>query len=107
MYWLFMFAAISFEVVGTLSLKLSDGFSRPLFVGVTIIGYLASFGCLGLALKGIPVSTAYAIWAGVGTAVIAIIGMLFMSEPANGVKYASVALIVLGVVGLHLADRIA
>lgn len=107
MYWLFMFAAISFEVVGTLSLKLSDGFTRPLFVGVTVVGYLASFGCLGLALKGIPVSTAYAIWAGVGTAVIAIIGMWFMSEPANGVKYASVALIILGVVGLHLADRIA
>lgn len=106
MFWLFMTGAIMFEVVGTISLKLADGFSRPLFVAVTVVGYLASFACLGLALKGLPVSTAYAIWAGVGTALVAVIGMVFLSEPANLVKYASIALIVIGVVGLHLSERL-
>ncbi|MEQ8322870.1 MAG: multidrug efflux SMR transporter [Rhodospirillales bacterium] len=105
MLWLFMFGAIALEVTGTISLKLSAGFTKPLFVGITIAGYLASFACLGLALKGLPVSTAYAIWAGVGTALVAIIGMVFLSEPANMLKYVSIALIVIGVVGLHLADR--
>lgn len=106
MFWLFMIGAISLEVVGTISLKLSQGFTKPVFVAVTVVGYLASFGCLGLALKGLPVSTAYAIWAGVGTSLVAIIGMVFLSEPANMLKYVSIALIVVGVVGLHLADRL-
>lgn len=105
MFWLFMFAAIALEVVGTISLKLSNGFDKPVFVAVTVVGYLASFGCLGMALKGLPVSTAYAIWAGVGTALVAIIGMAFLSETANVIKYASIALIVVGVVGLHLAEK--
>jgi small multidrug resistance pump len=104
MLWLFMFAAIALEVTGTVSLKLSEGFTKPMFVAVTVAGYLASFACLGLALKGLPVSTAYAIWAGAGTALVAIIGMVFLSEPANLIKYASIALIVLGVAGLHLAE---
>ena len=76
-----------------------------MFVAVTVVGYLASFACLGLALKGLPVSTVYAIWAGVGTALVAIIGMVFLSETANMIKFASITLIVLGVIGLHLAER--
>ncbi len=105
MLWLFMFGAIALEVMGTISLKLSAGFTKPLFVVITIVGYLASFACLGLALKGLPVSTAYAIWAGVGTALVSIIGMVFLSEPSSLIKYGCIALIVIGVVGLHLADR--
>lgn len=105
MFWLFMCGAIALEVTGTISLKLSDGFTKPLFVAITVVGYLASFGCLGMALKGLSVSTAYAIWAGVGTALVAIIGMVFLSEHANMIKYASIALIIMGVVGLHLADK--
>lgn len=107
MFWLFMCGAIALEVIGTISLKLSDGFSKPLFVAITVSGYLASFGCLGLALKGLPVSTVYAIWSGIGTALVSVIGMMFLSEPANMMKYASIMLIVLGVVGLHIADRFA
>jgi len=105
MSWFFLFGAIALEVIGTISLKLSNGFTKPLFVAVTVAGYLTSFSCLGIALKGLPVSTAYAIWAGVGTALVAIVGMAFLSEPANLIKYASLVLIVLGVVGLHVADR--
>ncbi|MEX0693221.1 MAG: multidrug efflux SMR transporter [Rhodospirillales bacterium] len=105
MLWLFMFAAIALEVTATISLKLSAGFTKPLFVAITIVGYVASFTCLGMALKGLPVSTVYAIWAGFGTALVAIIGMVFLSETANMIKFASIALIVLGVIGLHLAER--
>jgi small multidrug resistance pump len=107
MFWLFMIGAIAFEVTGTISLKLADGFTKPTFVAITVIGYLASFGCLGMALKGLSVSTAYAIWAGVGTALVAIIGIVFLAEHGNMIKYASIALIVIGVVGLHLADQFA
>ena len=105
MHWLYMFCAIAFEITGTISLKLSAGFSKPLFVAVTVTGYGISFLFLGLALKGLPVSTAYAVWAGLGTALIAVIGMTFMSEPVNGLKIASIVFVVLGVVGLHLAER--
>lgn len=107
MFWLFVVCAITLEVIGTISLKFSDGFTKPLFVAVTVVGYLASFAFLGLALKGLPVSTVYAIWAGVGTALVAIIGMVFLSETANMIKFASIALIVLGVIGLHVAERFA
>ena len=107
MFWLFVVCAIALEVIGTISLKFSDGFTKPLFVAVTVVGYLASFTFLGLALKGLPVSTVYAIWAGVGTALVAIIGMVFLSETANMIKFASIALIVLGVIGLHVAERFA
>ncbi|WNK00789.1 multidrug efflux SMR transporter [Thalassospiraceae bacterium LMO-JJ14] len=105
MPWLYMIGAIALEVSGTISLKLSEGFTKPLFVVITTVGYLMSFACLGIALKSLPVSTAYAIWAGAGTAFVAIIGMAFLSEPANLIKYASLVLIVLGVVGLHVAER--
>ena len=105
MFWLFVSCAIALEVTGTISLKLSAGFTKPMFVAVTVVGYLASFACLGLALKGLPVSTVYAIWAGVGTALVAIIGMVFLSETANMIKFARITLIVLGVIGLHLAER--
>ena len=105
MYWLFMVGAIGFEVVGTISLKLSEGFTKHLFVGITIVGYLTSFGLLGLALKGLPVSMVYAIWAGVGTALVALVGIVFLGEHVNILKVGCIALIVVGVVGLHLAER--
>lgn len=105
-YWGYLIAAITFEVGGTLSLKLSEGFAKPMFAAVTVVGYLVAFGFLGLTLKGMPVSTAYAIWAGAGTALVALIGMAFLGEPAGWLKFASIALIIVGVVGLHMADRV-
>lgn len=104
-FWLFMSAAIACEVVGTISLKLSEGFEKPLFVAITVGGYLASFAFLGFALKGLSVSTAYAVWSGMGTALVAAIGMIWLGEAVGAMKLASIALIVLGVVGLHLAER--
>ncbi len=103
-YWLFMVGAISFEVAGTISLKISHGFTKPMFVVLTIVAYIISFSFMGLALKGLPVSTVYALWAGVGTALVAIIGIAAFGEPASAVKLASILLIVMGVVGLHFAE---
>ncbi len=105
MHWLLLTGAIAFEVAGTVSLKLSYGFTKPMFVVATIVGYVISFTFMGLALKGLPVSTVYAIWAGVGTALVAIVGIVGMGENVNTMKVASIALVVIGVVGLHLAER--
>ena len=101
-----MVGAIFFEVVGTVSLKLSQGFTQYLYVGITIAGYVTSFALLGMALKGLPVSVVYAIWSGAGTALVAIIGMVILGEEANLMKVASIGLVILGVVGISLADRV-
>ena len=106
MYWLFMAGAISFEVAGTISLKISHGFTKPMYVVITIIAYVISFTFMGLALKGLPVSTVYALWAGVGTALVAIIGIAAFGEPTSAIKIASILMIVMGVVGLHFAERL-
>ncbi|WCB92190.1 Quaternary ammonium compound-resistance protein QacC [Baekduia alba] len=96
------FAIVS-EVIATLALRASDGFSRPLPVVAVIVGYGLSFWLLALALKHIPVSLTYAIWSGVGTALIAVGGVLAFGETMNAMKLASLAVIVLGVAGLSVA----
>ena len=96
------FAIVS-EVIATLALRASDGFSRPLPVAAVIVGYGLSFWLLALALKDIPVSLTYAIWSGVGTALIAVGGVLAFGETMNPMKLASLAVIILGVAGLSVA----
>ncbi len=105
MYWLFMVGAILFEVVGTVSLKLSEGFTQYLYVGITVVGYVNSFALLGMALKGLPVSVVYAIWSGAGTALVAMIGIVILGEEANVMKVASIGLVIIGVIGISLADK--
>ena|SRR6201991_4245272 len=99
----FLAAAISSEVIATLALKASDGFSRPLPATIVVVGYGISFWLLALVLKHFSVGTTYAIWSAVGTAAIAIIGVIAYGETANALKLASLGLIVLGVVGLNAA----
>lgn len=100
--WLYLVVAILSEVAGTLALK-AAGQGRPGAIAVVVVGYLASFGLLALVLKRIEISTAYAVWAGAGTALIALIGISVLGEPASVLKLASIALIVVGVVGLNLS----
>jgi small multidrug resistance pump len=102
---LYLAAAIVLEICGTTSLKLSHGFTRLGPAGVVVICYAASFAFLSLALRGIDLSIAYAVWSGVGTAIVAAIGIVWFGEPAGGWKLLSLALIVLGVAGLHLSGR--
>jgi small multidrug resistance pump len=94
--------AILFEVAGTISMKLSEGFTRPLPSVLIFLFYGAAFTLLTLALKKIDVSVAYAVWSAVGTAVIAGIGIVWFKEPLTALKVASLLLIVAGVVGLNL-----
>ena len=93
--------AIASEVAATISLRYADGFSRPLPSTIVVLGYALSFWLLSLVLRDIPVGTTYAIWAGAGTAAIAVIGMAVLGEPATALKVGSIALIILGVIGLN------
>jgi small multidrug resistance pump len=95
--------AIAVEVCATLALRASDGFSRVGPSIVVVVGYATSFWLLSLVLRDISVGTSYAIWSGVGTAALAIIGMIALGEPATALRIASIALIVAGVIGLNLA----
>jgi small multidrug resistance pump len=101
--WIYLAMAILLEVSGTACMKLSYGFTRLLPSALMMVFYLLSFSSLTMALRQIPLSTAYAVWSGVGTALIAIIGFVCFREAATLVKVASIGLIVAGVVGLKLA----
>jgi small multidrug resistance pump len=98
--------AIACEVAATVALRSTHGYSRPLPLLVVILGYGAAFFLLGLVLRSIPVSVAYAVWSAVGTAAIAVIGMAILGEPVTALKVASLALIIAGVVGLNLAGSV-
>lgn len=94
--------AIAAEVAATTAMKYSDGFSKLWPSLVTLLGYVVAFALLAQTLKTVSVGTAYAIWAGVGTAVIAAIGMVFLGEGLNAAKLTGIALIIGGVVLLNL-----
>lgn len=102
-FWFFLAGAIALEVAGTTSMKLSAGFARLGPSLLIFIFYAMSFAALTFALKGIDVSLAYAIWSGIGTALITIIGVLYFQEPLTLLKTISVGLIVIGVIGLNLS----
>ncbi len=100
--WIILAAAIALEVAGTTCMKLSEGFTKPVPSALIFVFYAASFTALTYALKKIDVSVAYAIWSGVGTVLIATIGILYFREAATTLKLISILLIVAGVVGLNL-----
>lgn len=95
-------AAIAAEVAGTTAMKYSDGFTRLWPSLLTVAGYVLAFGLLAQTLKTLSVGTAYAIWAGTGTAAIALIGMVFLNESASPVRFAGIGLVIAGVVVLNL-----
>jgi small multidrug resistance pump len=100
--WIYLTTAILFEVAGTTFMKLSQGLSQLGYAALMFGCYALSFTSLTLALRGIDLSVAYAIWAGLGTALIAAIGVAAFAEPMTPLKVASLALVILGVVGLNL-----
>lgn len=103
MTWTYLALAILLEVAGTTCMKLSEGFTRTLPSVLLFVFYTLSFGMLTLALKRIEVSVAYAVWSGVGTALIASIGVLWFKEPMTALKLISLVLIIAGVVGLNMS----
>lgn len=104
MPWIWLAGAIVLEILATTCLKLSDGLTRLWPSLIMAVSYLACFGCLAQALRQLEVSVAYAVWSGAGTAIVALIGVLVFQESLTLLKGASLALIVLGVVGLHLSS---
>jgi small multidrug resistance pump len=105
MSWVYLILAIIMEVIGTTNMKLSEGFTKILPSILMFVFYGFSFAFITLALKKIDLSIAYALWSGVGTALIAAIGVLYFKEPATAIKIGSIALIVIGVIGLMLVER--
>lgn len=103
-YWLCLAGAIVLEVAGTTAMKLSEGFTKPLPSILIFIFYAVAFTLLTLALKRIDISVAYALWSGVGIALITTIGCIYFKEPLSLSKLISLGLIVMGVVGLNLSD---
>lgn len=99
---MYLIFAILSEIAGTVSMKLSYGLTKLWPSLWMVFFYLLAFASLSLCLKHIPVSVAYAIWSGLGTAAIAIVGYLVFQESMTWLKAGSILLIVLGVIGLNL-----
>jgi len=105
MHWFYLTLAILFEVAGTTCMKLSEGFTKYLPSTFMFIFYVICFYCMTLAIKKIDLSIAYAIWSGLGTAVIATIGVLYFREPVTMIKIIAIIAIIGGVVALNLTGR--
>ncbi|WP_460952694.1 quaternary ammonium compound efflux SMR transporter SugE [Pseudomonas marginalis] len=103
MSWIILFFAGLFEVGWAVGLKYTDGFSKPLPTALTIAFMAVSLGLLGLAMKELPLGTAYAIWTGVGAVGTVIAGIILFGESMALFRLASVALIICGLIGLKIS----
>ena len=101
LYWLCLAGAILLEIAGTTSMKLSHGFTRTLPSILLFVFYGLSFALMTVAVKRIDMSVSYAIWSGVGTALITLIGVMWFRESLTAVQVGSIVLIIVGVVGLR------
>lgn len=104
MAYLFLAMAIFSEVLGTIALKYSEGFTKVIPSLLVVVSYGVCFVGLALALKSLPMSVVYAIWAGVGTALVVVLGQVFFAEPLTYSKALATFLIVAGVVMLNLGE---
>ncbi len=101
MAWAYLFIAGLFEVSWAVALKYTQGFSRLIPSLVTVVGMAFSLGFLGLALKSLPIGTAYAVWTGIGAVGTAALGICLFAEPATAARLACIALIIAGIAGLR------
>jgi quaternary ammonium compound-resistance protein SugE len=104
MSWFILVIAGLFEIGWAVGLKYTDGFTRPWPTVLTVGAMIVSLGLLGIALKTLPVGTAYAVWVGVGAAGTAIAGMLLFAETVSGWKIMSLAMVIAGIAGLMLTS---
>lgn len=103
MNWLILILAGLFEIGWAIGLKYTDGFTRLWPTVGTVLAMVISLGLLGIAMKSLPVGTAYAIWVGVGAVGTALLGIVLLGEPANAGRLVSLALILAGIIGLKMA----
>mgnify|MGYP000959358658 CR=1 FL=1 len=104
MAWIILFVAGLLEVGWAVGLKYTDGFTRLWPTVATAIALVASMGLLGLAVRTLPLGTAYAVWTGIGTVGTALLGILLFREPATALRLVCIALILAGIVGLKFAS---
>ncbi|MBK3732947.1 quaternary ammonium compound efflux SMR transporter SugE [Azospirillum brasilense] len=102
MSWVILFFAGLFEIGWAVGLKQTEGFTRPLATALTIASMVASLALLGMALKSLPLGTAYAVWTGIGTVGTVILGIFIYGESADILRLGCIALIVAGILGLKL-----
>jgi len=102
--WVLLIAAGVFETGFAVMLKVSDGFSKLVPTILFAVFALASFGLLNLALKDLPVGTAYAVWTGIGAAGTATVGILALGDPASALRIVCISLIVIGAIGLQAVE---
>ena len=102
MAWFILLVAGLTEVGWAVGLKYTHGFTRPVPTAMTVVAMVLSLWLLGLAVRTLPLGTAYAVWTGIGTVGTAILGIVLFNEPATGLRVLCVALIVTGIVGLKL-----
>ena len=100
--WLYLTAAIVFEIAGTLLLKLSDGFEKGLWGFLSLACYTVCFWLFAQALRFIPVGVAYAVWAGVGMVAVAVLGVALFGDRLSAPQLGFISLVVVGAVGLRL-----
>ncbi|MFC5422477.1 MAG: quaternary ammonium compound-resistance protein SugE [Stutzerimonas stutzeri] len=104
MAWIYLLFAGLFEVGWAIGLKYTQGFTRLIPTLLTVGSMVVSLGLLGLALKTLPLGTAYALWTGIGTIGTATLGIILFGEPATVLRLACIGLIVAGIVGLKLVS---
>jgi quaternary ammonium compound-resistance protein SugE len=104
MAWVLLVVAGVFEVGWAIGLKYTHGFTKLVPTILTAASMIVSLGLLGIAMKSLPVGTAYSVWVGVGAVGTVILGIALLDEPATAGRIASIALIVLGIVGLKLSS---
>lgn len=102
--WLVLFSAGCVEIIFALSLKYNDGFTKLWPSIITALSGVGSFGLLMLAIKTLPLGTAYAVWTGIGAVGVAIMGMILFKESMDWTRLLSISLVILGIIGLKLTD---
>ena len=105
MPWVILVVAGLFEIGWAVGLKYTEGFARLWPTVATAISLVLSMGLLGVALKSLPLGTAYGVWTGIGTIGTAVLGMVLFREPATAARLVCIALIVVGIVGLKLVTK--
>jgi quaternary ammonium compound-resistance protein SugE len=104
MAWLFLFIAGLLEIGWAVGLKYTEGFSKLVPSALTLLSMGGSIGLLGLALRDLPLGTAYAVWTGIGTVGTAVFGMMVLGEPAGVLRIVCISMITCGILGLKLVS---
>jgi len=104
MHWVYLLIAGLFEIAWAIGMKYSNGFTNLKISVLTVIGMIASFYFLALALKNLPLGTAYAIWTGIGTLGTVILGIILFKEPISVIRFICIAMILGGICGLKITS---